>query len=591
MITQKTSEKPYRMRILKSGLYLVLPLMLLLAACHSTPDHAKYIPKNALMVAEVNTKELSKKIAWSMITGSSLWDKLRGKQSKTDSAKQSEFIKNMQDAGVDELNTFYAYLKNSGASNSEACFVALIPLKNAMKWEGFVKKTFTEAIIKENKKRKEARLSDEIYAGWTKDLLILVSLQKTPSSEYFEEQAAPVPVVDDELLLASHLESAFSVSSENSLLSDERFAKFEKHKHDLGFWVNIDAVMSNYGSKNIDAMTGGVSLANTMWRNSAFSSATNFEKGAVVTDMLMYSSDELKEINKQYTPQPIEEDLVRRLPSNGLDFVMAYRMSPEAIHKTIEKMGMLGLADGYLKEQNLSVAEIVGAFSGDMVFSMNNYMQKKETLLFDSSDASSTFSNYKTDMDVLFAVKLNKKEAFQKLLNLAVELQMLEQVKQGVFKMKSLNEATDSSVIIMNDKYAVFANKQQKANDYLNNESAKNAAPILVKQHVSKQPFAMFFDYNSWAKRTGGEMANNEADTLIYEASLKTFQNFVFNGGTLEGNTYKYQMSINFVNKKESSLVQLLEFGKVLQQAQEIRDGENEAFEKMLQQNADSLEF
>jgi hypothetical protein len=168
---------------------------------------------------------------------------------------------------------------------------------------------------------------------------------------------------------------------------------------------------------------------------------------------------------------------------------------------------------------------------------------------------------------------------------------MLEQIKQGEFKMKSLNQEADSSVIIMNDQYAVFANKKQKANDYLNNERAQSAAPMLVKQHVSQQPFAMFFDYNSWAKRTGGAMANNAADTLIYDASLKTFQNFVFNGGTLEGNTYKYRMSINFVNKKESSLIQLLEFGKVLQQAQDLRDKENEEFEKMLQQNADGLEF
>ena len=565
--------------------------MLLLAACHSTPDHAKYIPKNALMVAEVNTKELSKKIAWSMITGSNLWDKLRGKQSKTDSAKQSEFIKNMQDAGVDELNTFYAYLKNSGTNNNEACFVALIPLKDAMKWEGFVKKTFTEAKIKDNKKRKEAKLSDEIYAGWTKDLLILVSVQKTPSNQYFEEEGAPAPVIDEDVLLASHLESAFNVSNENSLLTDTRFASFEKHKHDLGFWVNIDAVMSSYGSKNIDAMTGGISLANTMWRNSAFSSATNFEKGTITTEMLMYSSDELKEINKQYAPQPIDEDLVRRLPSKGLDFVMAYRMSPSAIHKTIEKMGMLGLANGFLKEQNLSVEQIVEAFSGDMVFAMNNYTQSKETLLFDSSDASSTFSNYKTDMDVLFAVKLNKKEAFQKILQLAIDLQMLEQVKQGVYKMKSLNEASDSSVILVTDQVAVFANKKQKASEYLNSGNPKLAAPLMVKQYVNKQPFAMFFDYSNWAKRTGGVMANNAADTLVYEASLKTFQNFVFNGGTLEGNTYKYRMNINFVNKKESSLVQLLEFGKVLQQAQEIRDKDNEEFEKMLQQNADSLEF
>ncbi|MES2479832.1 MAG: DUF4836 family protein [Bacteroidota bacterium] len=578
------------MRLKLRAFYWVLPFLLLLGACHRTPDHAKYIPKNALMVAEVNTKELSKKIAWSMITGSNLWDKLRGSKSKSDSAKQSEFIKNMQEAGVDELNTFYAYLKNNGSNDKEACFVALVPLKDAMKWEGFVKKTFTEATIKENKKRKEARLSDEIYAGWTNNLLIVVSVQKAEAYNYFEEEPNAEAVVDKEVLMSSYLESAFNVTKENSLLSDQRFAEFEKHKHDLGFWVNIDAVMSSYGSKNLDAMTGGLSLANTMWRNSAFSAATNFEKGRIVTEMLMYSSDELKEINKKYAPQNIDEDLVNRIPGKGLDFMMAYRMSPEATQKTIEKMGMLGLANGYLKAQNLSVQEIMEAISGDMVFSMNNYAQQKETLLFDSSDASSAFSNYKTDMDVLFAIKLNKKEAFRKILNIAVELQMLEQIKDGVFRMKSISSGPDSSVIMVNDRFAVFANKPQLAYVYLNSPLPKQP-PLLVKEHIYKQPFALFFDYSSWAKRTGAVMANNAADTLVYNASLKTFENFVFNGGSLKDNVYKYSMSINFVNKKESSLIQLFDFGKVLQEAQEMRDKEAEKYEMTQQQNADSLMF
>lgn len=578
------------MRFRLRGFYWVLPLLLLLGACHRTPDHAKYIPKNALMVAEVNTKELSKKIAWSMITGSNLWDKLRGSKSKSDSAKQSEFIKNMQEAGVDELNTFYAYLKNNGLNDKDACFVALVPLKDAMKWEGFVKKTFTDARIKENKKRKEARLSDEIYAGWTNNLLIIVSIQKNESYNYFEQPMVTDAVVDEELLLAANLETAFNVTKENSLLSDTRFATFEKHKHDLGFWVNIEAVMNNYGSKNLDAMTGGLSMANRMWRNSAFSSATSFEKGRVVTEMLMYSSDELKEINKKYTPQNIDEDLVNRIPGKGLDFVMAYRMSPEATQKTIEKMGMLGLANGYLKEQNLSVEEIMEAISGDMVFSMNNYTQQKETLLFDSSDASSAFSNYKTDMDVIFAIKLNKKEAFKKILNIAVELQMLEQMSEGIYKMKSISSAADSSVIMVNDRFAVFANKSALAKDYLK-EGLKKQAPLMIKEHVYKQPFAMFFDYNSWAKRTGAVMANTTADTLVYNASIKTFENIVFNGGTLKDNVYKYSMSINFVNKKESSLIQLFDFGKVLQEAQDMRNEDAELFEKMQQQNADSLVF
>jgi hypothetical protein len=579
------------MKIRSNVLYWALPFLLLLGACHRTPDHAKYLPKNALMVAEVNTKELSKKIAWSMITGSNLWERLRGAKSKIDSAKQSEFIKNMQEAGVDELNTFYAYLKNTGANDKEACFVALIPLKDAMKWESFVKKSFPEAKPKDKSKRKEARLTDEIYAGWTNNLLILVSVQKSESTNSYYEGvlASKSQLVDEEVLLASHLESAFNVTKENSLLADERFASFEKQKHDLGFWVNIDAVMSNYGSRNIDAMTGGISLANTMWRNSAFSAATNFEKGAIVTEMLMYSSDELKEINKKYSPKNVDDDLVNRVSGAGLDYIMAYRMSPEGIQMTIEKMGMLGLANGYLKEQNLSIQEIMSAISGDMVFALNNYTQTKETLLFDSTDESSAFSNYKTDMDVLFALKVNQKKSFEKILKLAIDFQMLQKVNANTYKIKSIGQR-DSSLILVNDNFAVFSNKPRNAQNYLSGKYVKQNSKI-ISDYVHKQPFSMVFDFNNWAKRVGGVMASNAADTMVYKAAVDVFQNFVFNGGTLENNVYKYSMSINFVNKKESSLTQLFEFGKVLQKAQEIRDLESKEYEQIQQQNADSLLF
>lgn len=555
-------------------LYLVLPLLLLLSACHRTPDHVKYIPKNALMVAEINTKELSKKIAWELITNSNLWDKLRGKASKEDSAKQSEFIKNMKEAGVDELNSFYAYLKNNGANDKEACFVALIPLKDATKWESFVKKSFAGASIKENKTRKEAKLTDDIYAGWTSNLLIVVSVQSNQNNYNLSMDDAPAaPAVDKEVLMASHLESAFNVSKENALMSDARFAAFQKNKHDLGFWVNIEEVMNSYGSKNLGMMTGGLSFANTMWKNAAFSATTNFEKGKIVTDMLMYSSNEMKDINKQFGNEKIDNDVVSRIPNAGLDYVLAYHLSPQGTQKMIEKMGMLGLMNGYLKEQNLSVEEIMDAISGDMVFSMNNYTQTKETLLFDSTDASSTYSTYKTDLDMLLALKVKKVATFKKILSLAVSMQMLEQVSEGVYKIKAAEGSKDQPIIVLNDQFAVFSNKPNIAQNYVQGTYTKQTPPA-VKDYIYNHPFAMYFDYNNWAKRMNSSLASNAADSMVYTASLKTFDNFVFNGGNYNDNTFKYQMNINFVNKSESSLLQLIDFGKVLQEAQAKREAE-----------------
>ena len=41
------------------------------------PEYASYIPKDAIAVAGVNLRSLSKKIAWNMITGSKLFKEMQ----------------------------------------------------------------------------------------------------------------------------------------------------------------------------------------------------------------------------------------------------------------------------------------------------------------------------------------------------------------------------------------------------------------------------------------------------------------------------------------------------------------------------------
>ncbi|MGS7457740.1 hypothetical protein, partial [Mycobacterium tuberculosis] len=67
-------------------------------------------------------------------------------------------------------------------------------------------------------------------------------------------------------------------------------------------------------------MTGGFSLSNNMWKNSAFSAGTNFEKGRIVTDLLVYSPEEVKEINEAFAKHNIDNDIVDRVPSAGLNY-------------------------------------------------------------------------------------------------------------------------------------------------------------------------------------------------------------------------------------------------------------------------------
>lgn len=551
----------------KGFLSLFAVLTLFISACNNAPEHAKYIPKDALIVAEINTKELSKKIAWSMLSSQNLWAKIIGANNKIDSTRQSEFIKNMQKAGVDELNTFYTYLKKPQDNIQKACFVVLIPLKNANKWEDFIKQTFNTTHIIERNKRKEAKLSDNIYAGWINNLLILVSVQDLANENLeiaYDHQT-------DNNYLAKNLDEAFKVNADNSMLSDKRFKKFYLTKCDLGFWVNIDDMMNSYGVQNLDKVTGtSVSLSNAMWRNSAFSVTTNFEKGKIATNILMYSSDALKDINKQYPPDNVDKDLLNKISQKNLDFISAYKMSPMATLQTIDKLGLLGMANSYLKEADLSVEEVLSAFSGDWVLAINNFNLTQETVYFDSSDKESAQINYRNNYDALFVFKLTNVETFKKIINWTVSYGIFTQTSQQSYTLNTRGlVSNDVPMLILKDNYAAFSNKKEVAENALQRNASNNPTSLLFKENIENNPIAIYYDYHNWVNNNLGLLAIDKPDSTMLSASTNLIKNIVFNGGNLSNDAFQYHFNINMMNSETSSIIQLIDFGKVIKEAQQ----------------------
>ena len=71
---------------------IILLAVVFFSACNHIPDHARYIPKDAVAVAGINLKSLSKKIAWNMITGSKLFKEMQSRipQKNAKDAMQNE---------------------------------------------------------------------------------------------------------------------------------------------------------------------------------------------------------------------------------------------------------------------------------------------------------------------------------------------------------------------------------------------------------------------------------------------------------------------------------------------------------------------
>lgn len=534
----------------KSLLPVLIAFLFFAASCNKMPDHAHYIPKDAFVAVGLNTKALTKKVAWSTITGSKLIDEIMAQSSGLDQ------IKSLEKAGVDPYNTFYTYLKGS---DKRSYVVTLIPLKNAMTWESFMKATFSGIVVKELKNRKEARISENVYAGWTNNLMIFLAvndLSANALSSGSEDSGVATPAPADEALLSSYLETAFNVTAEHSVIDDKRFKSLENAGYDLEFWVNTDALMSAYGSQAVASYTAGFGLADKLWKNTVFAAGVNFDKGRIVADLIYYVSDEMKEVYKEYGKENVDREFIQKLPGQGLNYLMAFHLSPEGLKKMLEKMNLTGLANMALAEQKTGLNEILGAFDGDMILAVNNFSVSRQKELMFPDDSSSAVTTYKTDMDVIFALKLNNRPGFIKLLDMAVAGNLLVKLNEQTYTLRTT--AADTPCVLVTDQYAVISNKRNAARAFAASDGKKQNMPMIVKDNIYSRPFGMYVDFQEIAKGLKAYAHSNPEDSVIFAEAAKTFENYVLNGGKYENEAFRYKMSLNFVNKDENSLLQIL---------------------------------
>src|SRR3954467_11860374 len=122
-------------------IFLILTVFLF-SACSKLPDHARYIPKDAVAVAGINLKSLSKKIAWNMITGSKLFKEIQ-KRMPQQNAKDA--MMGIEKAGLEISSTFYVYVSADTRYKGGNRVTGLIPLADAARWEAYVKQVFPTA--------------------------------------------------------------------------------------------------------------------------------------------------------------------------------------------------------------------------------------------------------------------------------------------------------------------------------------------------------------------------------------------------------------------------------------------------------------
>ena len=520
----------------------------LLASCSKSPDHRKYIPKDAAVVAGVDIKSLGKTIAWNMITGSKLFQEM---QKKAPQKNTADMMSGIDKAGIDALNTFYVYLKTDNRFSSGIRVTAIVPLSSSSDWESFVKKNFPNAAVKSNKGIKSAALENNMYVGWNDKLLMVISAEKSGGS-----------TVD----MGLEMETAFNISNDNSITSDKNFTKLESSGHDITLWINYEQIMNQYMSDNMASRMGGISLSTDMWKGTAFACGFDFEKGKITGDMSYYTSGEMTAVYKELGSANADKDLVDRLPKKDMDMMVALHLSMKGIKSLLDKTNMLGWAnEGLSQMPDMTIDKLLDAFTGDMGFTVNELSLERNT--GDFMERSEPEIKSKTRF--CYVMKINKKENFQTLIDMASKTEMMLQDRRGAGSYVVPMSANDSFFISTQYPYLVVSNSYEMTKNAADGPDKNATLPPAVASQLTGHPFAMYFDVQQAMSRLSPGPLGNPSDSMLFAESRKLLTDITMTGGEFKNDAMATHLEVNFTNKEESSLMSLLNFGMRISEAME----------------------
>jgi hypothetical protein len=170
-------------------------------------------------------------------------------------------------------------------------------------------------------------------------------------------------------------------------------------------------------------------------------------------------------------------------------------------------------------------------------------------------------------MEMSYVIKINKKENFQKLVQMARD-NGLQPVNNG-FVIPI--DDKDSIYILMNDQFVVASNKYNNAAGFLQGTFKAQKLPDALNQQVLSHPIVVYFDIQQVFKKIDPSVATSPHDSAMIAESGKLLNNVYLTGGDFKDNAFEYHLDVNFTNTEENSLIALMDYGMRMSEANDVK--------------------
>jgi hypothetical protein len=174
----------------------------------------------------------------------------------------------------------------------------------------------------------------------------------------------------------------------------------------------------------------------------------------------------------------------------------------------------------------------------------------------------------KPEFNFIFAASIGDKDAFNKLIATGKKATSTF-VNSGALPLAYGNNGT----------YFALSNSQENADKYM--AGANNNADIISK--ISGEPIAAYLNLQSIIKVVGTQAVKDSSAMVIYNASVKLWDNVLLKGGNFSDGASNQTIEINLMDKTTNSLKQLNQYaftiGEVMKEKQRKQKEDMMAFE------------
>lgn len=507
---------------------LLAVCLLFLASCKNANKSGLFIPKDAAVVFHINSSSLSSKLSWDEIKKTDWFRDAYAEASKDSFAQK--LLDNPDASGVDTKADFVFFIKKRGRG---AFNVFEGSIKDAAAFEALIKKMSGKEKIEKDGDWNLLTPNNSSVITWNAGKFALINDMPMDDMNPMSRGRMSEPTRFGSDSLKVFVKQVMNLGNDESLFADDRFADIMKESGDIHLWVNSSAMLSD--------MAGMMSMMKigSLFQGNVSAGTINFEDGKISMKSKQYFGEELKKMMEKFDSKKIDAAVLNRIPSDNVIGVLAMNIDPMSLREFIKSIGMDGMMNMMLAEQDMTMEDIFTATKGEFVFALSDLQMKDTTFSIstDGGQSPQTFTTTKPDMNFLFATNVDKKASFDKLLGIMNE-------KMGApvpFSYK------------LTDEWFAAGNKPQTVDGFMAASTRKHAFADKIGGH----PFGFYLDVQRLLRTNFSK--DSAIKSVLSEASA-IWQDVVATGGEFKNGYMTSEMVINMVDGKTNSFKQLNQF-------------------------------